>query len=132
MKPFTSFPYSSPRGHLLATNSGDVAASNVAPQIAVELYEKWYHLFVIFPGGRVETFASSLYENGFLKEFPGQSAFGDHIFNPLFVLYLAKVLGYEVAALSLELLIGRWELEGKRSYPAGPEALDKAKEGQRE
>ena len=80
------------------------------PVITVENYMKWYDLFAIHPNGQVTVVDGREFEHGFYTEYD-QSAYGDHIFNPYFVLYLAGKLGMDVCLPALEVIIGRWEIE---------------------
>ena len=81
------------------------------PVITVENYLKWYDLYVIHPEGRVEVLEDHLSaEDDFISEY-GESAYGDHVFNPRFVLFLARRNGMDVSSGALEALIGRWQLE---------------------
>lgn len=73
----------------------------------------WHTLQVIHADGRTE-----------LADFPdmgnherlGSALFGD-VPNPKHVLEWAQSMGYEVDDLSLELLVGRWEIQVLKRYP---------------
>jgi hypothetical protein len=78
-----------------------------APLITVEVYEKWYELFVIHPNRRVETLG---YDK--LEEYAGPdgSAYIDHVPNPRAVQRLANARGWHVHPLAFEMMVGRWEI----------------------
>lgn len=40
-----------------------------------------------------------------------QSAYVDHVFNPLYIAYYCYLKGYDIHDESFEMIIGRWELE---------------------
>jgi hypothetical protein len=77
------------------------------PYVTVELYPKWYDLYVVHPGFRVERV-------GFdeLEKFCGDgSPYSDHCPNPNAVQRLATARGWGVDELALELIVGRWEMK---------------------
>lgn len=102
--------YRSPRGHLLAYFD----ATATMPVIAIELYLKWYELFVIMPDGTVEPFQFVRLDE--LSGKMGMSPYVDHTPNPLVIARWAVENDYFVSELSMELIIGRWEREGKNNY----------------
>lgn len=77
------------------------------PTLTVELFEKWYSLFLVHPNGQIEE-----------VPFPDDpescpadvSAYRDHAPNPEVVVNFARNHDYQVDNLSLELIVGRWEL----------------------
>lgn len=81
------------------------------PVLTVERYAKWYDLYVVYPNGRVATFKDTLDSEGaFISEYH-ESAYGDHVFNPRFYLFLAKRYGMDFSSGALEVLVGRWLLD---------------------
>lgn len=75
------------------------------PIIKVKFEHKWYGLEVHHPNGKTE-----------YVDFPdepnmGGSPYVDHAPNPLHVAHWAHRMGYAIDVLSLEMMIGRWELE---------------------
>jgi hypothetical protein len=98
----------SDRGHELffcSTGCGD------RPVITVEYYIKWYTLFVVHHDGRVtELDYQPDLEDEFISRY-GESAYGDHVFNPRFVVFLADRLEMDVDEIALEVIIGRWQQE---------------------
>lgn len=80
------------------------------PVLTMELYSKWYELFVIGPGvisisfDKLEAFAED------------ESAYCDHVPNPKAVYRFAKANGYHLDEQAYEMIIGRWELEYLKNY----------------
>ncbi len=75
--------------------------------LTVELYEKWYSLYVVGASGLVDevSFAE-------LELYCGDgSPYTDHCPNPNAVLRMAASRGWEVNELALELIVGRWEMK---------------------
>lgn len=90
------------RGHALVFQS-----TVTYPVLTVEVYCKWYDLFIVHPSGRIEG-----------VPFPDEGKHGvsgppyvDHVPNPRHVVHWARREGVTVDDLSLEIMIGRWELE---------------------
>jgi hypothetical protein len=91
--------------------------------LTVELYLKWYDLYLVFEDGHVEALHASKeradklldLETEFVR-LTGESAYCDHAFNPKWVLFIEDRMKYSVASEALELIIGRWELEYKDNY----------------
>lgn len=86
------------------------------PVVTVELYVKWYKLFVI---------KQVLYDEVIVEvvDFPGEeycaegeTAYGDHVPNPRVVSRFASRNGYRVDEVALEVIIGRWEREHLNNY----------------
>ena len=81
------------------------------PVLTVENYLKWYDLYVIHPDCRVAKFEDTLDSEGaFISEY-NESAYGDHVFNPRFYLFLANRYGMDFSSSALEVLVGRWLLD---------------------
>jgi len=78
--------------------------------IAVELYAKWYSFYEIDHNGNVEKspLAIDTMNIGFL----------DHTWNPQDLINFVdgKEDDYYLPELTIELLIGRWEMESKENY----------------
>lgn len=91
----------SKRGFLLVDDPGST------PTLTVELYCKWYKLFLVQSDGWIEEipFPDDKYEP------LGESPYLDHVPNPNAVQNYARVFGYEIGELALEMMIGRWALE---------------------
>lgn len=95
-----------PRGHeLVLTDHGG------GPTLTVELYVKWYTLWLVKGHEVTEV------------EFPDMgnyeklgSPYLDHAPNPRHVCAWAEKNGFEIDHLALELMVGRWELEGTSHY----------------
>lgn len=85
-------------------------------KISVPFETKWYNL-LLEEGGEKKplhfTEVSQRVEAVWSHRLRG-SIFVDHIIHPRAVLMYAALLGHTVDELSLELLIGRWVLEGGR------------------
>lgn len=96
----------SDRGHLLFYDGiGDT------PVLTVENCCKWYGLYVIRPSLEVVKFECDRDDEQEFYKLYKETAYGDHVFNPRFVVFLARRYGYELPACALEVLIGRWRLE---------------------
>lgn len=80
--------------------------------LTVELYGKWYNLYLIHVDSD-GVYRRERLDPELLEEYTpeGQSAVGDHVFNPLAVEALADAYEWYLPQLAHELLIGRWELE---------------------
>jgi hypothetical protein len=111
--PPTSQWLRSSRDHQLVWSS--IITLGVLPTVTVELYVKWYSLFVVRIG----------YDDVVLEEVPfpgdeyceaGESYCADHAPNPTVVARWAAKHGYDVDELAMELMIGRWEREGRNNY----------------
>jgi hypothetical protein len=96
----------------------DAPPAEGLPRVTVENYLKWYHLYVVHPGGAVEAI-----------DFPddrdarsGESAFVDHVPNPIAVVRMAKRLGYQVCSESYEMMVGRWVTEATGAFRSLPDA----------
>src|SRR5262245_5113245 len=88
-----------------------VSGTKVLPLLTVELYTKWYTLYLI---ERVEFGAiqiSKVWYDAFDTEAlrpDGQSAFVDHVPNPIAIRNFADAKKYHVDELATDLLMGRW------------------------
>jgi hypothetical protein len=83
----------------------------VTPVLTVELYTKWYELFLIAKmQGSLHLYAVHY---GHLEDYcpEGQSAFRDHVPNPLAVRNFADAKDYHLDELADDLLMGRWQNE---------------------
>lgn len=97
------------RGHPLVLTNGVPSRST----ITVELYEKWYGLFIVHRDGSVEKIP-----------FPDEpeychsdeSPYVDHVPNPKVVARYAQINDYHVDNLAIELIVGRWEIQAKNRY----------------
>jgi hypothetical protein len=79
------------------------------PVLTVENYLKWYGLELVMLDGTVE-------EVGFgelqaLADERGTPAYVDHVPDPTLVQALAERRGWELDAVSYEVMVGRWESE---------------------
>lgn len=101
----------SPRNHPLVLPGID--GFPVKTTITVELYEKWYGLYLVHTDGRVE-------EIPFPEDTEccpsGVSAYRDHVPNPRVVAKFAQLHDYHVDWLAIELMVGRWEVEATDNY----------------
>lgn len=103
--------YYSPRGMELI-----VECIADRPVLTVELYMKWYDLFIVHPNGQV----SSAFEcaghkwdeaEDYVISQYKESAVCDHAFNPKFFVRLAETLDIDYCDLALELVAGRWAID---------------------
>ena len=83
-----------------------LAGQPKAMTLTVELYVKWYSLFIIKPSGEVEAVGFMELEKGFQN-----AAFVDHVPNPAAVEAYAQMMGYEIDELAWDLIVGRWQSE---------------------
>jgi hypothetical protein len=92
------------------------------PIFTVENYLKWYTLQVVRPDGSVCTPDDLDRGDEMEREAVrivaryGESAEGNHVFNPRYVVTLAGLLGCVVCDESMEMIIGRWEREHMNKY----------------
>lgn len=87
------------------------------PVITVENYPKWYGLYLVMPNRTIKKWEDIPFQDD--NEFVGksnESAYCDHAFNPKYVQFLAEKYDYILCDQSLEILIGRWEMEYKENY----------------
>lgn len=78
------------------------------PVVTVENYEKWYSIYVIMPDGKVEAIPTNV-----VLEIMGDNGWWiDHRWHPSLLLALAKHYNGEVPTTTLEVVAGRWILEG--------------------
>lgn len=89
------------RGHQLIYNG-----VSDRPIVTVELYCKWYSLYLIQPNGSVEEFIPPTEE----------VSFKDDTFNPIELVQYALKMNYLIDDLAFELIIGRWETETLENY----------------
>lgn len=88
------------------------------PVVTVEMYSKWYGLFVVRVG----------YDEITIEEYPfpddlefcagNQTPFLDHAPNPVVVARWATKNGFYVDDVAMEMMIGRWEREYHENYSA--------------
>lgn len=93
----------SPRGLPLSYVEGEELD---APLITVEIYPKWYELFVIHPDGGIEALLFHELDDG------EGTTYVDHCPNPRKVEAYAEKHGMYVDEIALELIAGRWVLGG--------------------
>lgn len=72
--------------------------------LTVENYCKWYDLYLIHADGKVEAIP--------FPDMSGISSYRDHVPNPLAVTMLAAKRDYYLCPQSLEIMVGRWEIDG--------------------
>lgn len=106
----------SARGFPLVFGHGNFRSS--VPVLTCELYDKWYTLHLVHPDGRVEEVCFPGADDRFPDSMvtPGASGFCDHVPNPTEVQRMAEHLGWEVDQCSLEMMVGRWEIEYRNNY----------------
>jgi len=102
----------SPRGIPLVC--GGVPDEGCPPVVTVEDHCKWYELYVVHPGGKVEPVHFGHLEPAARER--GISTCADHAPNPSTVWRWAESMGYEVDDESLERMAGRWVLERDGRY----------------
>lgn len=82
------------------------------PTLTVELYIKWYNLWLVSPGENGEQHVSPVQYPDHLPGFDcRESPFRDHVPNPKFVAELAKRKGWRIHVLAWEMMVGRWLTE---------------------
>jgi hypothetical protein len=79
----------------------------------VEDETKWYRLYLRGPNGVVTTIQMSELETYCKSD---ESPFCDHVPNPMPVQRMCRHFGWEIDERSLEVMIGRWELEVRNNY----------------
>lgn len=100
-----------PRGHKLALVTLPVEGACI---VTVELYVKWYELWLVACAQDHWTLESvPLFHNEYeqIAARLGMSAAVDHVPNPEVVRAWCDEKGYELDALAEELMVGRWRLE---------------------
>jgi len=101
----------SPRGELLSV-FGEIST----PTLAVELYLKWYNLYLVHPDNTIEKITFP--DEGDLEkhdDLDGASAI-DHVPNPAFVERFCKEKNYYINDITREIIVGRWEIDKKENY----------------
>lgn len=99
--------FTSSRGNLLVLSKRPLDR----PVITVELYSKWYGLYLVYPEGSIEEIP--------FPESEGRldvSDYVDHVPNPKVVVWFAEKNNFYLDELALELIVGRWELEVTHHY----------------
>lgn len=84
------------------------------PTLTVELYIKWYKLYLIQPLWRVTEVSFDEIESalGSTWDWVNEGSIqGDHVVNPKAVEKYAEQKGYTLDPLAYELLVGRWVIE---------------------
>jgi len=109
----------SDRGHLLV--DAPVKDQHV---LTVELYTKWYTLYLVTWDGLVTAvpFPDGLWVPH------SESAFCDHVPNPKAVQTYAEAHNYVLGEFALELIIGRWQLEVLNNYSPHETTIQQARE----
>jgi hypothetical protein len=85
------------------------------PVLTVENYSKWYKLHLIknekvieyYPDEKILKYLENRFETYFIS---------NHCFNPIIVQKIAEIEKFHLCEQSLEMIIGRWELEIKDTY----------------
>lgn len=98
--------YESKRGNKLVL-VGEV----FRPTLTVENYCKWYELHLVRPDGRVEEVSFEQLDDLANKLGLRGSAYVDHVPNPEVVQELADENEWDVDDVSMEVMVGRWQLE---------------------
>lgn len=98
----------SPRGFPIVLSG----AARSRATLTVELYEKWYTLFLVHSDNSVEEvlFPSSPNYTA------GEAPYVDHVPNPKVVARFARACNYDIDILAFELMVGRWEIEVRDRY----------------
>jgi len=104
----------SPRGFSLVLSPGylQTNARGRVPRLTVELYIKWYSLFLVSTDGKVE---EVLFPNDPIY-CDGGVPYVDHVPNPIVVARFAEAKHYHMDDLAMEMIVGRWEIEVKNNY----------------
>lgn len=110
------------------------------PSITVENFKEWASLIVVDPQGNVHEFNDNpnwvAASEAVIRKFQFDKA-GTHkaqdAFNPNYVQFLAKELDFYIPWESLEIIIGRWEIQYNNNYRTifspKDEVVQKAAEG---
>lgn len=102
----------SPRDNQLVLSGGELPTT---PTLTVELYEKWYDLYLVAPDGTVtEVSFGDLEDRRYCAG--DQTAVADHVPNPVVVAAYAQFHEYWVDNLAYELMVGRWEISAEENY----------------
>jgi hypothetical protein len=86
-----------------------IVTSDARPLVTVEYSSKWYNLFLIDNDRVINEPGFDLLEKFALFHTP---AYIDHVPNPTAVERFAESIGAEVDPMALEIMWGRWMLEG--------------------
>lgn len=85
------------------------------PVLTCQLRSKWYRLYLVLPSGKVREADLSDIED-FAPS--GESASGDHCWNPKALHALAEAKGWDTDDIAYDLLTGRWVNEHLRAPPS--------------
>ena len=103
------------RGFSPVSTRGYPLVIDIVPQVptlTVELYVKWYTLYLVHPDERIEEVLYPL--NGFV----------DHVPKPAAVFDFAKENGYDIEPLAWEMIVGRWEIDVRENYDCPSDLFD--------
>lgn len=76
------------------------------PVLTCQLRRKWYRLYLVLPSGKVREAPLDLDE---LEQYTeGETAVGDHCWNPNVLQRLADAKGWIIDDVALDLITGRW------------------------
>lgn len=94
------------RGSLLVLEPRETPCD--VPLVCVELKGKWRTLFLLFPDGHVEE-----RDFGYIEPYAAKNVayFVDHVPNPDAVEAWAMAMGYYVDDCSMDMMVGRWQIE---------------------
>lgn len=90
------------------------------PIVTVEMYSKWYDVYVIEVDGFVVKVDHLKYARKWGEAIrdtydKGLSFLGDHVWHPYGIQAFADLIGGEVQDEALEMLVGRWVTEHKNT-----------------
>ena len=108
--------YFNERGHPLVYVEPLNSCGYKNPTLTVENYCKWYALYLVHPDGKVTTVDAEVYERVSRKTNGLITIWGDHVINPLAFKLVGELLGAHVDSRSMEMVIGRWEIEHNNKY----------------
>lgn len=96
-------------GDLLPVTTG--VANLKRPTLTIALRSKWYRLHVVTRGADVATMDFGVLDRVSVRH--GLTPYVDHVPNPLVVCLLAHEHDWDVDELALEIMLGRWSIEGE-------------------
>jgi len=91
------------------------APLRACPTVTVEIYDKWYSMYVVMTDGEVRK-SQSFDEWHEACESVVGVPYVDHVFNPQLAKDFAKLIGGKVCPMSYEMMVGRWETDVKANY----------------
>lgn len=105
--------FSSNRNPLILPELKTLCIPSLRPHLTVELYDKWYELYLVDRPTPARGFRIQSIHFGHLDEHApkGETAYVDHVPNPKAVRAFAEANDYHLVELADELITGRWQIE---------------------